>query len=156
MHVIKLLLTIGGWVFIGLAVVDLAITFFIYRHTHGFVQSASRAQATITKMVERPGGDSGSVYYPVFSFQDSNRLSHEVYSSSGQYPPAYEVGDKVTVLYQPDKPESAEIDSFWDVWLMSILFAFSGVFELFIGFGQFVAVYIIRRYERKRAVVHAA
>ena len=56
MKSIKLLLKIGGWVFVSIAIIDLTITFFVYRHSQTFVQTASQAQATITKMVERKRG----------------------------------------------------------------------------------------------------
>jgi hypothetical protein len=157
MHIIKLLLKIGGWGFLAIAVIDLTITFFIYRHEHSFVQSASRAQATITKMVERQSGsDHSTAYYPVFTFQDSKGQPQEVYSSSGQYPPAYKVGDTVSVLYQPDKPANAEIDSFVGLWIWSLTLGAFGLFELVLGFGFFIVAIIFRKYERKTPVTHDA
>jgi len=156
MKVIKLLLKIGGWIFISIAVIDLTISFFVYRHAQTFVQTASRAQATITKMEEREGSSHDTAFYPVFTFKDSTGQEQEVYSSSGQYPPAYKVGDKVTVLYQPDDSKHAKIDSFWDLWIWPLLLGVFGLVELFIATVQFVAVYFIGRYERRASATPAA
>ncbi len=155
MKVIKLLLKIGGWVFISVAIIDLTIAFFVYRHAQTFVQTASRAQATITKMVEREGSDHDTCYYPVFTFKDSNGQEQEVYSSSGQYPPAYKVGDRVTVLYLPDDSGHAKIDGFWELWIWPVLLGAFGVIGLFVSVVQFVAVYFIGRYERRVSAKNA-
>lgn len=156
MKVIKLLLKVGGWIFIFIAIVDFTISFFVYRHAQTFVQTASRAQATITKMEEREGSDHGTAFYPVFTFKDSSGQDQEVYSSSGQYPPAYKVGDKVTVLYQPDDPRHAKIDAFLDLWMWPVLLGIFGLFELFIAIVQFVAVFFIGRYESRASAIAAA
>jgi hypothetical protein len=141
----KLSLSIGGWVFIATGIITLTIAFFVYRHAQNFVQSASRTQATITKLIERPGQNSSSVYFPVFRFQDANGQAHEIDSSSGQYPPAYKVGDTVTVLYQPQQPEKAKLDTFFDVWGWAAMLGGFGVLDLVVGSGMLVFVFITQR-----------
>lgn len=155
MRFLKLSLRIGGWGFIAMAVITLTISFFVYRHAHSFVQSASRAQATITKLTERPGHDSGTVYYPVFRFQDGKGQAHEIDSSSGQYPPAYKVGDTVTVLYQPEQPENAKLDRFFDVWGWAAMLGGFGVLDLVVGSGLLVFVIIIQRSKHEPLPSHA-
>lgn len=156
MKVIKLLLKIGGWVFLSIAIIDLTITFFVYRHAQTFVQSASRAQATISKVIEREGSDHDSTFYPVFVFEDSRGQAQEIYSSSGQYPPAYRVGDKVEVLYQPDDPKHAKINGFLELWIWPVMLGIFGVIELFIAMVQFLAAYFVGRYDRKTSASPAA
>lgn len=53
--------------------------------------------------------DEGCAYAPVVSFKtrDGNKVTFE--SSFSSNPPAYEVGEKVTVFYPPDAPEKAII-----------------------------------------------
>jgi hypothetical protein len=153
MQILKLLLKIGGWFMVAIAIIVLTASFFLYRHTHNFVQSASHAQGTVTKMVEKPGHDSGTVYYPVYTFQDSRGKQHEIYSSGGSYPPAYKVGDTVPVLYQPDKPENAEIDDFLNVWFFTAMLAGFGLVDLVFGLGLFavgvIVGVIVRRIEHR-------
>jgi hypothetical protein len=67
-------------------------------------------------------------------FKDSRGVEHTIKSLSGSYPAAYQVGDKVGVIYQPDKPDNAEIDQFFDVWIWPIAFAGFGVLFLLFRF----------------------
>lgn len=132
---------------VAVAVLNLTISLSIYFHERHFVQSASRTVGTVTKMIERPGHDSSTVYSPVYTFQDAQGKQHEIYSSSGTYPPAYKVGDNVTVLYPPDNPDKAETDSFLDKWLSAALFGIFGFIALIFGIGLFLVVALITRYE---------
>ncbi len=54
--------------------------------------------------------------------------------NSGANPPAYRVGDAVDVLYNPQTPQDATIDSWWDIWMPSMIFmGFGGLFTLIGG-----------------------
>ncbi len=68
-------------------------------------------------MLERKDKDDETVYYPVFSFHDAQGVEHVIHSSSGGFPPAYEVGDTVPVLYSSTNPTNAKIDALFSVWL---------------------------------------
>jgi hypothetical protein len=153
MHVVQILLKVTGWLMLAIAIITLPLSFFTYAHSQRFIKSANRAQGTVIRLDERSGSGSRSVYYPVYTFQDSQGKQHEIYSSSGSYPPSYEVGEKVTVLYQSDNPSNAEIDSFMDKWLFTVLLAGFGLIGLFLGIGMFIAAFMIGKAERRRQIV---
>lgn len=48
-------------------------------------------------------------------------------SSISSSPPAYAVGDKVTMLYHPANPRSAQINTFHDRWMFPLIFTFVGL-----------------------------
>ena len=123
------LLKIGGWLSVLGAILFLTAAFILYRHTQSFVHSASRTQGTVTKLVL-----SGKFYFPVYTFKDARGVKHSVQSLSGSKPAAYKIGDLVGVLYQPDEPDNAEIDQFFDVWIWPIAFAGFGVLFLLFRF----------------------
>jgi hypothetical protein len=155
MPVFKTLLNIGGWIFIAVAMFDLTGTFLIYRHEQHFVQSANRTQGTITRMVEQQKSDHEILYFPVFTFADAKGQQQEIRSSSGQYPPAYKVGDTISVLYEQDAPKDAKIDNFSDLWFIPAFFGFFGAIEMILAIVCFAAVFIIRRYEQKSTEARA-
>ena len=132
----------------AIAVIVLLISLFVYHHSQKFIQSASRAQGTVTRLVKKSDGSDSDSSYPVYTFEDSQGKQHEIYSSSGSYPPAYSVGEKVTVLYQPDDPQNAEMDSFMDKWFFSVMLAGFGLLDLLLGLVLFTAVFIIKKMER--------
>ena len=75
-------------------------------------------------------------YYPVVEFMASDGRRRNIQMSEGSSPPSYEVGDEVTVLYEPDHPIDARIQSLSSTVLMWILPGITGI----IGIGFLVAV----------------
>ena len=89
--------------------------------TLGFKSAAARADGVVVKLESqrssgRPGARRGSTFVPVFEFKDGEGGSHRVTSSVSSRPAAYDVGEKVAVLYSPGDPEDARIDSFFSLW----------------------------------------
>jgi hypothetical protein len=153
MQFLNLLLKIGGCFTVFTSVILLTASIFVYHHTQNFVHSASRAQGTVSKLVGRDGEE---FLYPVFTFEDSQGTAHNIESLSGSYPAAYKVGDSVAVIYQPDKPENAEIDSFLNIWIWPIGLASFGTLNLLFGLGMFAIVIVLQKSQRKLKIAHAA
>ena len=75
-------------------------------------------------------------YYPVVEFTASDGRRRNIQMSEGSSPPSYEVGDEVTILYEPDHPIDARIQSLSSTILMWILPGITGI----IGIGFLIAV----------------
>ncbi len=91
------------------------------------------ADGTVVEVVSRTstsGGERRTFFYPVVEFRTVDGESIRFESSIGSNPAAYRVGDTVKVLYDPQTPQSALIDS-WEVWMPS---------GLAIGIGGFFAL----------------
>jgi hypothetical protein len=74
-----------------------------------------------------------------FVAQDGKRRNVQL--SEGSFPPAYEVGDEVTILYEPEHPLDARIKSFGSSALMWILPGITGI----LGIAFLGAVLVVRR-----------
>ena len=85
-----------------------------------FAIGADEVQGTVTNMVRGSPVVDYEVNGKQFTFQ----------SSVSSTPPAYFVGEKVRVLYRPDNPASAQINSFTDQWLLPIGFTFGGAWAI--------------------------
>jgi len=83
----------------------------------------------------------GETYFPVVEFTANDGKRRSVQLSEGSFPPAYEVGDEVTILYEPDHPLNARIKSFASSAGMWILPTITGV----LGIGFLVAVLAVRK-----------
>jgi hypothetical protein len=95
-----------------------------------FERQGAQAGGEVTGLSSRCDSD-GCTYSPVvrFSTQTGGTVSFEsTYSSS---PPAYDVGEEVTVIYSPDNPEKAVIQG--EGQLLRIIFMAVG--GLVIAFG---------------------
>lgn len=108
-------LLFAGWILTVLAALMITAGIAGFINEQRFLQTASKAQAAVVEMVQR-NGDHGSSYAPVYVFRDAAGKEQKVYSRCSSYPPAYQVGDKINVLYDPRSPRDAQIDSFFDMW----------------------------------------
>jgi hypothetical protein len=91
------------------------------------------AEGRVVDIVSRTttsGGERKTYFYPVVEFRTAGGESVRFEGSTGSNPSSYRVGDMVRVLYDPQTPQSALIDS-WDLWLPS---------GIFIGVGGFFAL----------------
>jgi hypothetical protein len=80
-------------------------------------------------------------YFPVVRFISADGRSHSVQMTEGSSAPSHEVGDEVTVLYDPEHPLEARIQSMGSSLLMWILPGITGILGLaFLG-----AVLVVRK-----------
>lgn len=84
----------------------------------------------------------GEAYYPVVEFTAKDGRRRQVPLSEGSFPPAYEIGDEVTVLYEPERPLDARIQSGGSTALMWILPGITGI----LGLGFLGAVLAVQRF----------
>jgi len=73
-------------------------------------------------------------YFPVVNFVSGDGRRHSVQLTEGSTTPPHEVGDEVTVLYDPDHPLKARIKSFGSSALLWVLPGITGILGLaFLG-----------------------
>jgi len=97
------------------------------------------AVGVIVDYRERPSRK-GTTYAPVFGYEADGQY-YENTSSLATSWKSYEIGDEVSVLYSPEDPQSASINSFTSMWLLpTLLFGGGLVFTLGgLGLGAYVA-----------------
>ena len=92
-----------------------------------FSIGAKEVPGTVIQMV---GGNQKS---PIVEYNvGGKRFTHR--SSLSSSPPRYFVGEKVSVLYRPDNPKRAQINSFTDRWLFSVMFTCGGLMGVVMSF----------------------
>jgi hypothetical protein len=99
-----------------------------------------RAPGRVVEVIERRGyvNEQDRVveayYYPAVEFVASDGRRRIVQMNEGSSSPQYEVGDDVTVLYEPDQPLEARIKSAGSSALMWILPGITGILGIaFLG-----------------------
>jgi hypothetical protein len=97
------------------------------------------ANGTVTDLFHGSDSDGDSVYYPRVRFVTQSGDVIEFTGSNGASPPAFEVGETVSVLYDPISPGNARINGFFQLWLLPmILGAMGSVFATIGGVGLIV------------------
>ncbi len=134
MKIIKII----GVVFFLIGLVLLFAGFLSYNHTQKFITNSEVTTGTVIDLVRGTSGpeNSGSgsyVYYPVVQFKTNNDSLIEFQSKVGSNPPACRKGEQVQVRYLEQAPYKAGIDSFMQLWFVSIILLGLGV--VFSGIG---------------------
>jgi hypothetical protein len=90
------------------------------------------APGQVVDMVVRQSRDSetqtiNEYYYPVVEFDLPDGTHKQVQLSEGSWPPEYEIGQAVTILYDPEHPLDARIKSSSSTLLMWIFPGITGI-----------------------------
>ncbi|GAB4568668.1 MAG: hypothetical protein Fur0017_12210 [Anaerolineales bacterium] len=81
-------------------------------------------------------------YYPVVEFKAEDGKRRTIQLNEGSNPPSHDVGDEVTILYEPENPNDARIKSFGSSALMWILPGITGI----LGVAFLGAVFVVQKY----------
>jgi hypothetical protein len=89
---------------------------------------------------EKSKNSDSNLQYPIIRFQTRKNKWITKAVDSGISTSTYKQGDKINVIYNPDKPEEFMIESKWQI-LISKGLLFAGVGSLFIGLFLFYQWY---------------
>lgn len=136
-------------VFTGVAILMLLIAAISAVSNILKVNREESAPGTVVEMTKRLQYDEedrdrviGEAYFPVVEFTAKDGKRRQVQLSEGSFPPSHEIGDEVTVLYEPERPLDARIQSGGSTALMWILPGITGILGLaFLG-----AVIVVQRF----------
>jgi hypothetical protein len=127
-----------GIIFSSVGTILLSVSAFLFIQEKQFIERAKITSGTVIEMgrsVSSSSDNRGSVtYYPVVEFFTAGGKRIVFSSNFSSNPPAYEVGEKVEVYYEPEKPSGAEIKSFFSQWFAAILTGGMGLIFGTIGF----------------------
>lgn len=71
-----------------------------------------------------------SSYYPVVRFTTTSGNEAVFTDQEGSYPPRYEVGEVVDVLYNAQNPQDATINSWLSIWMGPLWFTMIGLLPI--------------------------
>ena len=84
-------------------------------------QNGETTTGVVTTLEESNDSDGGCcVYSPVIEFT-ANGQTYSFESDNASYPPAYDVGEQVSMLYDPADPNTAQINKWTERWLFPII-----------------------------------
>jgi hypothetical protein len=99
------------------AVVLAGVAAWLAWDTRTFLERAETAEGVVVAL-SPPRGTSRAVV----RFQPPGEPPREILSKVASSPPAYEVGERVTVFYDPQDPDEARLGGMLDLWFLPALF----------------------------------
>lgn len=128
---------IFGGIFAGIGTIFLVIGLSFVQNTRSFLATASTTEGEVIALERRrssqSNGGSSHTYYPVVKFTAPDGEPIQFEGQVGSRPPAFRVGQRVAVLYNPEEPQSARIRSWGELWFAATIF--SGLGGLFVLIG---------------------
>ena len=93
--------------------------------------------------IDRQGRTTSSMA-PVVQFRTTDGTPVTYYSQTYTSPPSFEVGQAVTLWYQPDNPQEPILEGI-DGWLLPLIFGILGTIFVLIGYSGIISTLIKRR-----------
>jgi hypothetical protein len=115
-------------IFFIVGFVLLCVAGFLTWRTSRFTERAQSTTGTVTALVPDHNSNGKTTYAPVFSFKAADGKTYSITSSASNNPPAFNVNDDVTVLYDPSNPSGARIDSTFQLWGAPMILGSVGAF----------------------------
>ncbi|AFY46803.1 Protein of unknown function (DUF3592) [Nostoc sp. PCC 7524] len=131
-------LRLFGSIFTGIGSILTVTGIVIGFKTRSFVATSVTTQGTVIDLIRRSSSSSSSssksyLYYPVVRFTPSSGdpITFEV--NSGSSSPEFTKDQQVEVLYNPQNPDSAMINTWSNLWLLPVVFIAMGSLFIVIG-----------------------
>jgi hypothetical protein len=104
------------------------------------LQQRVRGEFVISRTEQGLKFEKKYLYRPVIRFETQTGRKIDFIASVASRPAPYQVGECVDVLYNPDDPQQAQINSFLYLWFYVLLLVFFGLFTAGMGvFGLLMA-----------------
>lgn len=131
---------LGPAIFGGFGLIFVCVGAGILMNELAFGRTAQKAEGVVVDLVSRTttGKRRSTVYAPAVEFPVNGKTVRFV-SSTASSPPEHEVGERVPVLYDPSRPENAEIDTWMARFFLPTVFLILGSIFTAIGGGIGIA-----------------
>lgn len=117
-------------IFAGIGLFFLCTTLFLWVNDQKKLKPWIKVEGTIIDLV---GQDT---YAPVFEFKAKNGDIFNVKSNTSSNPPSFEINEKVEVIYDPQNPNKAKINTFFQLYLIEFILGIIAIIFTCIGFGM--------------------
>jgi hypothetical protein len=135
----------GGLLFFAAGLALLVGSVITYRSARSRLEKWVRTVGVVTGLEEKwTNDDNGSrvTYAPKVKFVLASGEEHHFIGSISSRPPSYSEGEQVRVLYNPQRPSEADIDSFTTHWFPPL--AFLGMGVIFVPIGAYLSANAIK------------
>jgi hypothetical protein len=103
-------------------------------HAAWFVDHAVKTQGQVIAMKHRTPSKGPDFYDVIFTFSDASGIIHTQTSDARYDASSFEIGEKVTIIYDASNPEHSEDIDVSDIWLSPLMLTlFAGFFSFACG-----------------------
>jgi Protein of unknown function (DUF3592) len=140
---------IVGGVFLPIGLVFLAVALYFFKADQTLAESGARAEGTVIEVVRARDTGGKIMYRPLVEFRTPGGERQEFASDVSASTPGYGRGERVQVLFDPDNPADAKIDSFMERFFIPLIFSLLGSIFTIVGGGILFTVW------RRRGIIES-
>lgn len=118
--------------FLTLGLILAYVAYQHYQKTQKLLLDGIRTTAVVTQLVTNHDSD-GNTYTPIFEFKDRTHTTRTYRSPISSSPPAYQVGDKVKIIYDRKDTDNVKTVNFWGLYRVSVILSMIAAPLLIIG-----------------------
>lgn len=115
--------------FLAIGIGAWSLSAYLYTNVRQLLAEGEHARGTVTALSR-----SGSAYFPVVAFKTAEGTQIEFVGKSGSSSPTFVKGQQVEVIYRPENPNNAKINTFLDLWAPPLFLTIFGTIFSVIGF----------------------
>lgn len=120
-------------VFGGVGAILLLIAGFLFVQERSFLASAETVTGHVSDFDISSDSDNNNSYCPVIDFTTQRGQNVEYHANVCSAPPAFDVGQSVKVVYDPQNPRKVQMAGFWSEYLAPLILTLIGVPFFLIG-----------------------
>lgn len=114
------------------------VAIYLVTKTRAFLGQAIRTDARVVDALARTPADhqqamGATTYRPVVEFTGEAGQNQRVEISLGMSHPSWSRGETISILYAPDNPENARLDTFIGVWFTCLVCTFLSAWSIIGG-----------------------
>ncbi|NLR81035.1 DUF3592 domain-containing protein [Chitinophaga eiseniae] len=114
-------------------VVLLAVSLYKFKQSIDFIRRSERTVGTVISMEDIDGA-----YSPVFAVKTKENGQIIYHHAAASHPPAWDIGEEATFLYDPGSPHSATMMSYFWLFNWAILFLAVAIPLIIVGAGYYL------------------
>lgn len=111
----------------SIGVLMLIFAFKRFIETMVFLRASLKASGTVVNLATARNSDGHTMYLPVIEFKTAGGANVRFNSTVASQPPAYSIGEKVEIRFLRKNPQAAKINSFWEIWMVTLVVGAIGV-----------------------------
>jgi hypothetical protein len=119
-------------------IIFLIISIIVFKNNLDLIKSGSKTTATVIDLQKSLASNSSDLT-PIFKFTTTTGQEITFKGFGASSPPAFNIGEKVNIVYSPDKPDNAKVLTYFGMFGLSILLICLSIPMIVIGGGYFIS-----------------
>jgi ribosomal protein S16 len=132
-------------ILLGIGCIVFAASLFLIQNNIRFIKRGTKTTATVIDLQQESSSNSDREFTPIFKFTTATGEAVSFKGFGASNPPAYNIGEKVSIVYDHEKPEDAKVLSYFGTFGAAIILMALSMPMIIIGGGYYIAQLFLKQ-----------